>query len=128
MAVALNHVLVPAHDSKASARYFAELFGLRVEAKSPGSSIAHFDIVLVGDTRFDFANIDAFEPHHYGFLVSEEEFDTIFARVREAGIEFSADPMHRETGRINHRDGGRGIYFRELNGHNLELLTRRQTI
>jgi hypothetical protein len=27
-------------------------------------------------------------------------------------------------GQINHHDGGRGIYFKERNGHLLEIITR----
>ena len=128
MPITLNHILVPTHDKEASAQFFANMFGLHVEAKSPGSPIGRFAVVRVGDTRLDFDNVEVFEPHHYAFLVSEEDFDIILARVKKAGIEFSADPTHQDTGRINHLEGGRGVYFREVNGHNLELLTRPQTI
>jgi hypothetical protein len=41
-----------------------------------------------------------------------------------AGLTISADPLHEKTGEINQLEGGRGFYFRELNGHNLEILTR----
>jgi catechol 2,3-dioxygenase-like lactoylglutathione lyase family enzyme len=39
-------------------------------------------------------------------------------------LEYSSDPMHQHQGEINHRKGGRGFYFYDPNGHNLELLTR----
>ncbi|MEH1887916.1 MAG: hypothetical protein V7K92_00145 [Nostoc sp.] len=51
-------------------------------------------------------------------------FAKIFARVKEAGIEYSSDPMHQNKGQINHWNKGRGFYFYDSNGHNLELLTR----
>lgn len=35
-----------------------------------------------------------------------------------------ADPFHREPGRINRWDDGRGVYFDDPNGHVLEILTR----
>lgn len=124
MAITLNHILVPAHDKHASARFFADLFGLEVEAKSPGSPDGRFAVVRVGETRLDFDDVDAVAPQHYAFLVSDEEFDAIFARVKERGLSYSADPVHERTGQINHLEGGRGVYFRELNGHNLEMLTR----
>jgi catechol 2,3-dioxygenase-like lactoylglutathione lyase family enzyme len=63
-------------------------------------------------------------PQHYAFLVSEDDFDAIFARVRAAGLTYWADPYHRRPGEINHNDGGRGTYFDDPNGHNLEILTR----
>jgi hypothetical protein len=68
--------------------------------------------------------VSQFEPHHYAFLVSEQEFDAILERVKQAGLEYSADPLHKKINEINYLEGGRGFYFRELNGHNPEVLTR----
>jgi class 3 adenylate cyclase len=62
--------------------------------------------------------------NHYAFLVNEDEFDQIFARIRERGVTYWADPYRRERGRINDWDGGRGVYFDDPNGHLLEVITR----
>ncbi|WP_239005457.1 VOC family protein [Gloeothece citriformis] len=70
------------------------------------------------------ADREEFESHHYAFHVSDSEFDAIFTRVKEEGLSYSSDPMHQNIGQINHRQGGRGFYFFDPNGHNLELLTR----
>lgn len=67
---------------------------------------------------------DQVNRQHYAFLVSEEDFDAIFGRIKQAGIVFYADPHHHQAGQINHHDGGRGVYFEDLNGHNLEIITR----
>lgn len=61
---------------------------------------------------------------HLAFLVSEAEFDQIFGRIRERGLSYWADPGHRHAGEINHGDGGRGVYWNDPDGHNLEILTR----
>ncbi len=120
MAITLNHTIVPAKDKEASARFLADLFGLRYEG-----SQGHFAPVQVGGITFDFDNRDAFESHHYAFQVSEEEFDQIFERVKAWGIPYGSGPNDRDSdGQINHRRGGRGVYFRDPNGHSLELLTR----
>ena len=120
MTITLNHTIVPAHDKKASAQFFARIFGLQVEFP-----VGHFAAVRVNDTlMFDNAYWEGFESHHYAFHVSDEEFDAIFARIQEAGLEYSSDPMHQNLRQINHRKGGRGFYFSDPNGHNLELLTR----
>jgi catechol 2,3-dioxygenase-like lactoylglutathione lyase family enzyme len=58
------------------------------------------------------------------FLVSEEEFDDAFARIKALGIDIWADPMQKKPGEINHNDGGRGVYFKDPDGHFLELITR----
>ena len=64
------------------------------------------------------------ERQHYAFLVSEPEFDAIFARIQERGLPYNADPAGRTPMQINTRDGGRGVYFRDPNGHSLEAITR----
>ncbi|ACB53851.1 unknown [Crocosphaera subtropica ATCC 51142] len=120
MTINLNHTIIPTKNKQASAEFFAHLFGLKVE-----SPMGHFAVVQINDTlTFDFAERDVFESHHYAFHVSDEEFDSIFARVQEAELDYSSDPMHKNVGKINHRKGGRGFYFYDLDGHNLELLTR----
>jgi catechol 2,3-dioxygenase-like lactoylglutathione lyase family enzyme len=70
------------------------------------------------------SDADQIVPQHYAFLVSEEDFDVIFARIQQAGIAFYADPGRHEAGVINHHDGGRGAYFTDPNGHILEIITR----
>lgn len=121
MAVELNHTIVAAHDKKASARFLADLLGLEV-APEYGPFVP---VQMPNGVTLDYMDTaESITPQHYAFLVSEDEFDTIFARVREAGLTFWADPHHDRPGSINHNDGGRGAYFDDPNGHNLEILTR----
>ena len=54
------------------------------------------------------------------FLPSKE----IFGRIEEMKLPFWADPGKSRPGRINHGDGGRGVYFEDQDGHFLEILTR----
>jgi catechol 2,3-dioxygenase-like lactoylglutathione lyase family enzyme len=120
MAITLNHTIVPAHDKEASARFFAQIFGVKYDGP-----MSHFAPVRVNDTlTLDFDNADSFEHHHYAFHVSDEEFDAIFKRVQDAGIAWGSDPWSMENRKLNSRKGGRGVYFRDPNGHVLELLTR----
>jgi catechol 2,3-dioxygenase-like lactoylglutathione lyase family enzyme len=120
MAIILNHTIVPAHDKEGSARFFAGIFGLRYEGAQ-----GHFAPVQVNETlTLDFDNASSFDIHHYAFHVSDAEFDAIFERVKAAGIPYGSDPWHLENREINHWNDGRGVYFRDPNGHLLELLTR----
>jgi catechol 2,3-dioxygenase-like lactoylglutathione lyase family enzyme len=119
MAIVLNHTIVPAHDKESSARFFAKLFGLDYEGPN-----GHFAPVRVNDTlTFDFDAARNFDFHHYAFHVSEEEFDAILKRVQDARLPFGCDPWSRD-GTLNNRNGGRGVYFEDLNGHIFELMTR----
>lgn len=120
MAVRLNHTIVAAHDRDASARFLTEILGLPAPAR-----FGPFAVVQVGDTSLDFLRRDGeIPPQHYAFLVSEPEFDEIFARIRERHLAYWADPGGRRRGEINHGDGGRGVYFDDPNGHRLEIITR----
>jgi len=120
MAIILNHTIMPARDKEASARFFADIFGLKYERAS-----GHFAPVRVNDTlTLDFDNDEDFDTHHYAFHVSDPEFDAIFKRVQEAGIPYGSDPWHAENKELNSWNGGRGVYFRDPSGHLLELLTR----
>ena len=52
------------------------------------------------------------------------DFDAVFGRIRERGLEYWADPRRCRPGEINHNDGGRGVYFAGPDGHYLEVITR----
>jgi extradiol dioxygenase family protein len=121
MTVTLNHTIVHATDKHASASFLVEILGV-----GPATTYGPFAVVQVGDTSLDFADDhapDGFQRQHYCFLVSEEEFDAIWGRIKERGLMFWADPFHRREGEINHNDEGRGLYWEDPDGHNLEIIT-----
>ena len=123
MTVLLNHTIVWCRDKKESARYLTDTLGLP-EAKPFGP----FMVVEMGnEVSLDYHDVDArageIASQHYAFLVSEAEFDEIFSRI-EAGQDYWADPGLGRKGEINRRDGGRGLYFKDPDGHVLEILTR----
>jgi catechol 2,3-dioxygenase-like lactoylglutathione lyase family enzyme len=121
MTVQLNHTIVFSHDKSASATFLADMLGL-----DQPSSYGPFMVVEVGHgTSLDFMDTgDAIPWQHYAFLVGEDEFDEIFGRIRDRALPYWADPHHSEPGKINHHDGGRGVYFEDPDGHNLEIITR----
>ncbi len=120
MALVLDHTIVPAGDKEAAARFFAHIFDL--EYKGP---VGHFAPVQVNETlTFDFAEVRTFESHHYAFHTSDEELDRILQRVQEAGLAYGSGPRELENRQLNSRAGGRGFYFRDPNGHILEVMTR----
>ncbi len=120
MAVTLNHTIVHAHDAAETARFMTEILGLK-----PAKRLGHFTVVQVGPTSLDLIETDGeISSRHFAFQVSEPEFDAIFGRIQAQGMTYWADPFQREPGRINHWDDGRGVYFKDPNGHLLEILTR----
>jgi catechol 2,3-dioxygenase-like lactoylglutathione lyase family enzyme len=121
MPVQLNHTIVHVRDKKTSATFLAELLGL--PAPSP---YGPFLVVQVAnDVSLDYLDDPGpIHPQHYAFLVTENEFDEIFGRITAWGLTHWADPFRNEPGRINHNDGGRGVYWADPDGHMLEIITR----
>jgi hypothetical protein len=121
MSVQLNHTIVASHDKETSALFLAGLLGLPAP-KPFGPFMA---LQVDNDVTLDFMDTEgAITPQHYAFLISEAEFDEIFGRIRDRGIAHWADPYHSRPDEINTNDGGRGVYFEDADGHNLEILTR----
>lgn len=86
----------------------------------------HFMVVkLDNGVSLDFMEQDGeIAMQHYAFLLSENEFDESFARIRSERLDYWADPARAQPGEINHHFGGRGVYFADPDGHLLEILTR----
>ena len=61
---------------------------------------------------------------HLAFLVTEEEFDEIYGRIKTQDVPHWADPSKRTPGEINRHDGGRDVYWDDPSGHLLEIITR----
>ncbi|MDQ3762709.1 MAG: VOC family protein [Actinomycetota bacterium] len=121
MAVELNHTVVAARDKLAAAMFLTDLLGL----PAPTSFGPFLVVTLSNGVSLDFVDTsEDIRSQHYAFLVSEAEFDAIFNRIRALDLPYWADPYHHQPGEINHRDGGRGVYFDDPNGHALELITR----
>ena len=119
MAITLNHTIVPCFDKVESAKFYSRVFGF--EYVGPFS---HFIVVRVNDTLcLDFDNKETFTSVHYAFKVSEQEFDDIFERIKAENINYGSGPDTEDDMGINHNYGGRGVYFRDPNGHLLEMLT-----
>ena len=121
MPIELNHTIVHARDPQASATFLAEILGRDAPVRfGPFHAVA-----LDNRVTLDFIQAgDQLTIEHYAFLVSEAEFDLIFERIRARHLAYWADPAHQQPGRINHHDGGRGVYWNDLDGHYLEIITR----
>jgi len=121
MTIELNHTIVRARDKHASATFLAGILDIDVQPQwgpflpvELGNGVG-LEYLEVGDQPV--------QPQHYAFLVSDDVFDSAFARIRADGLAHWADPFHEHPDRINHDHGGRGVYFDDPDGHSMELLT-----
>ena len=122
MTAQLNHTIVHCRDAAASSTFLADMLGL-----APPTTFGPFQVVELGNgASLDYMTTGPeydFLPEHYAFLVTEPEFDEVFGRIQERGLEYAADPHGNEPGVINHHDGGRGVYWDDPDGHRLEIIT-----
>lgn len=120
MPVQLNHTIVHARSRRETASFLASVLGL----PAPTAFGPFMVVQCANDVSLDVMEVSGeVVPQHYAFLVTDEEFDEIFGRIVERGLEYWADPFHNEANRVNHNDGGRGVYWSDPNGHNLEIIT-----
>ena len=122
MAIKLNHTIVHSKDPRASADWFAGVFGL----PAPKPFGPFLDVEVANEVTLAFLDAGDMEvqTQHYAFLVSDAEFDQVFGRVKERRVKYWADPGMRQEGKINHHFGGRGVYFQDPSGHLLEIITK----
>jgi catechol 2,3-dioxygenase-like lactoylglutathione lyase family enzyme len=120
--VQLNHTAVYARDRQLSAEFLAVILGLKV-----GAPFGPFLPVDLGNgVTLDYyeKRDEPIQSQHYAFLVPDEQFDNMIARLEAVGVTYYADPGHTEAGQINRLFGGRGAYFDDPDGHNMEIMTR----
>ncbi len=122
MPIELNHTIVHCRDKHASARWYQDILGVDTSKSFGPFRVMELDngvsLDLMDHGPGDIAS------EHYAFLVSEDAFDEIFGRIRDRDLDYWADPGHRDAGRINTNDGGRGVYWDDPDGHVLEIITR----
>jgi len=121
MPAQLNHTIVSSSDRSRSARFLAAMLGRPAPVRFGPFEVVDFD----NGVSLDFAFVEGpIEPQHYAFLIGEADFDAVLGHIREQRLDLWAYPMRRRPGEINRNDGGRGLYFLDPDGHNMEVITR----
>ncbi|WP_433239570.1 VOC family protein [Streptosporangium sp. CA-135522] len=122
MPAQLDHTIVHSSDRFASARFLTGLLGApEPRAYGPFAAVPLANGVTVDYA--DFISSDRIIAQHLAFLVSEDEFDEIYARITARELPHWGGPGHAEPQQINHHHHGRGVYVDDPDGHSLEFLT-----
>ena len=122
MTVRLDHTIVLGRDKLSSALFLNYILG-----RDYGGNFARFAPVALDDElNIDYAPADSevFERRTFCFLASDEELDGIMGRLKGERVAFGSEPDQIENGQLNNRGGGRGLFFRDPNGHTFEVTTR----
>ncbi|MFC0397391.1 VOC family protein [Paraburkholderia rhizosphaerae] len=121
MGIQLNHTIVWCSDKQKSTRFIIDILGLPAPVPFGQMLVVQLD----NGVSLDFFERDGpISMQHYAFLASEDEFDRAFARIRERGLQYWADPSKQRAGETYRHNGGRGVYFDDPDGHFLEIMTR----
>jgi catechol 2,3-dioxygenase-like lactoylglutathione lyase family enzyme len=121
MCIQLDHVIVSAHDRRASAELLARI----LDVPWAETGVGPFCPVFINDgLTFDVDQVEGpLTLQHYCFRVSDAEFDGIMARLIAMGIEYRSTPLGPVDNQINTRHGGRIVYWSKPDGHVWEALT-----
>jgi catechol 2,3-dioxygenase-like lactoylglutathione lyase family enzyme len=120
----IDHIIVPVNDLAASVAFYTKILGFTLEGEDGPFTLIQVspDFQLALHPR----HTDGFE--HYAFAMSRTEFDTVFARIKSAGVAYgpSFNTVGSNAGMGEER-GARGLaptlYFSDPNNHLLEIRT-----
>ncbi len=121
MVVKLDHTIVLSPDKLSSALFLSYILG-----REYGGAFARFAPVKLDDElNIDYADAesDDFERRTFTLLVSDAELDGIVERLEGDRVPFGSEPDQIGNRQMNSRGGGRGLFFRDANGHTFELTT-----
>jgi catechol 2,3-dioxygenase-like lactoylglutathione lyase family enzyme len=122
MAMVLDHLILHVHDVEESARFFTEILGLSNEGKK-----GPFTVVRVTpDFTIQLAPWGTKGGEHLAFAMARAEFEEVFRKVREGGIEFgdsfhSVGNMKGPGEEPGARGPGASLYFFDPNKHLIEI-------
>ncbi|BDT66310.1 hypothetical protein os1_04690 [Comamonadaceae bacterium OS-1] len=121
MSIQLDHTIVPSRDKVAAARLLAEL----LDVPWAPSGMGPFAPVYLNDgLTLDFIDTDeAFPIYHFCFRVTEQDFDTILARIQAKGLDYRSTVRGSMDMQVNHQFGGRNVYWNQPDGHQWEMVT-----
>lgn len=121
-AITVDHVVLYARDNEASAKYFADIMGLRYEGAD-----RHFAPVRINENfHLTFLHSDYPQGSHIAFYVTEKQFDTVLDNLKAMKIVYGDDPSTPDNMGTSHPFGGRGAFWVDSNGHLFEVMTKRE--
>lgn len=122
MTATLDHIILKVNDSAASADFYARILGFAIEGTQ-----GPFTVVRVSDAcTLQLAPWGTSGGEHLAFALPLAEFDAVFARIREGGLEYG-DSFHTVGNRKGpgdepgSRGAGKAVYFFDPNKHLIEI-------
>src|SRR3546814_9133385 len=97
MSIELNHTIVRCRDHERSTGFLADILG-----RPAPSAFGPFLVVeLDNGVSLDFYAVEGeVAAQHYAFLIGEEDFDAVFARLQARGLQHWADRSEEHTSEL----------------------------
>jgi catechol 2,3-dioxygenase-like lactoylglutathione lyase family enzyme len=121
MAMILDHTIVLSPNKLGSALFLGYILG-----REYGGAFARFAPVKLDDElNIDYADAENedYERRTFTLLVSDDELEGIARRLDGERWPYGSEPDQIGNRQLNGRGGGRGLFFRDPNGHTFELIT-----
>jgi catechol 2,3-dioxygenase-like lactoylglutathione lyase family enzyme len=122
MATQLDHMILRVNDRAKSIAFYTEVLGLSYEGERDPFSV----IRVTPEFTLQLAPWGTEGGEHLAFAMLRREFDQVFRRVREAGIDYG-DSFHavgnmRGPGEeAGARGPGKAVYFCDPSKHLIEI-------
>jgi catechol 2,3-dioxygenase-like lactoylglutathione lyase family enzyme len=121
MAVKLDHTIILSPNKLTSALFLGYILGREYRG-----AFARFAPVRLDDElNIDYADAENedFERRTFTLLVAEDELDRVVERLDRERVAYGSEPDQIGNRQLNHRGGGRGLFFHDPNGHTFDLST-----
>ena len=118
----LDHLILRVNDKEESVRFYTDVLGLKFEGEQEPFSIMR----VTPDLTLQLAPWGSTGGEHLAFAMAHEEFEQVFGRIRDSGIEFG-DSFHTvgnmkgpgiESGA---RGSGSSLYFFDPSKNLIEI-------
>jgi catechol 2,3-dioxygenase-like lactoylglutathione lyase family enzyme len=118
MTIALDHMSVATKDKVATAQFYAQLFGGRFE----GTRRDYAPVIVNEGLTLNFEEAEQIETRHYAFRMEPPEWQRVKVQLTVDEIPFG-DSTRTSDGSIYERGGLKGFFFKDPNGHSVEIIT-----
>lgn len=124
MATVLDHTIVPTKNREDSVEFYSRIFGFEDLGE-----VGPFLAVRVNEGfTLDFRDSDDYQSIHYAFAMEPDEFEKAFANIQESGMPYGDSPYAQDNMQgpgmtMGAKGMGKAIYFKDPNGHVLEIKT-----
>jgi len=118
----LDHLILKVNDVDESSRFYTEILGMTDEGKSDPFTVCR----VTSNFTIQLAPWGTKGGEHLAFAMSRTEFNEIFRKIREAGIDFgdsfhTVGNMKGPGNEAGARGPGEALYFFDPNKHLIEI-------